>query len=258
MKPILLIDTASPHCAVALVLENDLLLRTSEQERQSAQKALPLVESLLDDAGISQTQLGAIGVVSGPGSFTGMRIGVAIAQGLGFANQIPVVPISSLAALAFSSGTEHLREMALPEEGLKEGTSAENWLAIIPAREQEYYIGAYRVSNQMAAADKSGCVASAPTLHTLIPDQVLQEEDFAALVAKLLKLAEPSSYAICSSQTLPDSLLQSTVHSAAALRVSPEISMQSLSILVQQALESGAEYDPSSALPNYVKEQMNY
>jgi len=83
------------------------------------------------EAGIEQQELDAIGVISGPGSFTGMRIGVAIAQGLGFANNTPVVPVSSLAACAYS---------AFEAEG------GNDWLVAMQARVDEVYCAGFNCS----------------------------------------------------------------------------------------------------------------
>ena len=70
------------------------MLRQTPAERQAAQKLLPLVDALLTDQSVTLAGVDAIAVVTGPGSFTGMRIGVGVAQGLSFASNCPVIASS--------------------------------------------------------------------------------------------------------------------------------------------------------------------
>ena len=102
MNTILTIDTSSTNCAVGLQRGDVLLERVSEAQRQSAQRVLPMISELLLDAKIQLSDIDIIAVVAGPGSFTGVRIGVAVAQGLSMSAAIPVVPLSSLALLAIA------------------------------------------------------------------------------------------------------------------------------------------------------------
>ena len=85
--------------------------RTSEQfvaaERDHTRRLLPMVDAVLAEAGVSLTQLDAFAVSRGPGSFTGLRIAISCTQGLAFAVDRPVIPVSSLAALAAGSRRAH-------------------------------------------------------------------------------------------------------------------------------------------------------
>jgi len=76
----------------------------SRSPRRHAELALPWAEALLAEAGIARAQLDAVAVGRGPGAFTGVRLGVALAQGIALALDRPVVPVSTLAALAALAG----------------------------------------------------------------------------------------------------------------------------------------------------------
>ena len=102
---LLAIDTAGPACAVALARENsegaEILARSVETiGRGHAERLMPMIEATLASAGASFDDLTRIAVTTGPGSFTGIRVGVAAARGLALALGIPAVGIGSLDALA--------------------------------------------------------------------------------------------------------------------------------------------------------------
>ena len=99
-QPILAIDTSTSACSVALQMPNGQIF--SEQAFGStvhSQALLPMLEKLLDKQGITLHECDAIGVCKGPGSFTGLRIGIGVAQGLAYGQGLPMFGFSSLAAL---------------------------------------------------------------------------------------------------------------------------------------------------------------
>src|SRR5690606_5497135 len=102
MGLILSIETAISVCSVALHDQEGRLVGIAEifQENVHAQKLMPLIESLLQQAGVLQGELAAIAVSSGPGSYTGLRIGVSTAKGLAYALGIPLIGVDTLDALA--------------------------------------------------------------------------------------------------------------------------------------------------------------
>ena len=102
---LLAIDTAGPDCAVALARSGagggEILARESERiGRGHAERLMPMIDVLLSEAGIAFADLNRIAVATGPGSFTGVRVGIAAARGLALALDIPAVGVSSLEALA--------------------------------------------------------------------------------------------------------------------------------------------------------------
>lgn len=129
MTPRLLaVETATAACSAALAIGGEVRERYALAPRQHATLILPMIESLLAEAGLRVAQLDAIAFGRGPGSFTGVRIAASIAQGVAFAVERPVVPVSTLAALAL---------------GARRETGQGAVLAALDARRDEVYWGVY-------------------------------------------------------------------------------------------------------------------
>jgi len=126
---LLAIDTSSPACSVALRNGRRLLEDHVVEPRAHTRILMPMIDRLLQQAGLSVGDLDAIVLGNGPGSFIGMRIGASVAQGLCYAAQLKIVPVSSLAALAAEVIAEH---------------DAERVIVAQDARMQEIYVGRYR------------------------------------------------------------------------------------------------------------------
>ncbi len=126
---LLAIETATESCSAALLGDGRLLLRSELAPRRHAELLLPMCEELLVEAGLKRRDLDAIAVGCGPGAFTGVRLAISVAQGIALALDIPVVAVSSLAALA----------MQAPDNGAA-------ILAVIDARMGEIYAGTFRRS----------------------------------------------------------------------------------------------------------------
>jgi tRNA threonylcarbamoyladenosine biosynthesis protein TsaB len=97
---LLAIDTSSEACSLALLNEEKMASLHVIAAKQQAQTTLPLLNQLLQSNRVKLSELNAIILGCGPGSFTGLRIAASITQGLAYANNLPVVLVSSLAALA--------------------------------------------------------------------------------------------------------------------------------------------------------------
>jgi tRNA threonylcarbamoyladenosine biosynthesis protein TsaB len=99
---ILAFDTSAAHCAAAL-LQGDRLIeaRSEELGRGQAERLMPMLEEMLARAGLGWSDLDAIGVGTGPGNFTGVRLSVAAARGLALALGIPAIGVTSLEARAY-------------------------------------------------------------------------------------------------------------------------------------------------------------
>lgn len=97
---LLAIETSADVCSVALSDGQSVLVRFCDIPREQGSTLLPFIDELLQEANFSLTQLDAIAVSSGPGSFVGLRLAAGVAQGLAFAADLPIIPVSSLAVLA--------------------------------------------------------------------------------------------------------------------------------------------------------------
>ncbi len=97
---LLALDTSSLACSVALECEGTIIERHELKPREHTNLLLPMIRAVIDEAGAEITDIDALILGNGPGSFIGVRIAASVAQGLAFASSIDIVPVSSLAALA--------------------------------------------------------------------------------------------------------------------------------------------------------------
>lgn len=102
---ILAFDTSAAHCAAALLVDDKIVASRQElMTKGQAERLVPLMQELLDEAGCTWKELDAIGVGVGPGNFTGIRIGVSAARGLALGLGKPAIGVSTLEAQAFGVG----------------------------------------------------------------------------------------------------------------------------------------------------------
>lgn len=104
---LLALDTATEACSAALYIDGDIEQRYQLAPREHTQLILGMAEQLLMQAGIKISQLDALAFGRGPGSFTGVRIATGVVQGMAFGADLPVVPVSTLAAIAQSVYRDH-------------------------------------------------------------------------------------------------------------------------------------------------------
>jgi len=103
-SPLLALDTGSPLVSVALARDGAVVASRSIEQERSSVRLLEMVQEVLTEAGIGVRDLGAIAVLRGPGSFTGLRIGLATVLGLHQALGVPATAIPTLPVLAASAG----------------------------------------------------------------------------------------------------------------------------------------------------------
>jgi tRNA threonylcarbamoyladenosine biosynthesis protein TsaB len=125
---ILALDAATEACSVALLLDGRVLCRSVESGRSNSAQILAMISELLSEGQTSLGHLDCIAASIGPGAFTGVRVTVAVAQGLAFGAGLPTVGVNTLEALAFS--------VLLPGDGY--GAAA-----CLDARMSEVYWGCY-------------------------------------------------------------------------------------------------------------------
>lgn len=121
---ILALDTSTEYLSLALLLDNELISEDIHAGQTHSQLILPKIGEMLSNAGTTLQDLDGIAFGAGPGSFTGLRIGCGVVQGLAFGADLPVAPISTLLAIAH-------------------GSNATKVIACLDARMGEVYHAAY-------------------------------------------------------------------------------------------------------------------
>ena len=104
---ILAIDTATEGCSAALFNDGEVISRLQVVPRKHADLILPMLDEVLAEAELSVKQLDALAFGRGPGAFTGVRIATGVIQGIAYGSDLPVVPVSTLRALAQRTYDEH-------------------------------------------------------------------------------------------------------------------------------------------------------
>ena len=127
---ILALDTSTEACSAALLFNGQVFAEYALAPREHTQVILPMVQRVLAEGGVSLHDLDGIAFARGPGAFTGLRIAAGVTQGLALGANLPVMPVSSLAAMAHA--VWRLR-------------GADKILTALDARMHEVYWGAWRV-----------------------------------------------------------------------------------------------------------------
>lgn len=228
MTSLLAIDTSGARCGVALCRGDRIIHRAGKQTRRAAQDVLPLISEVLAEVGITLADIHAIAVVSGPGSFTGLRIGIGAAQGLSLANDTPLIPVSSLALLA---------KTAIRRWGV------DRCLVCIRARDEEVYFAAY-------LADPESGVTLAGKEQVNSPRALRIEGDQSQSELPWLAIGDGWAY-------------RRTIEQALNVRLAECIEdahyeMEDLCALAAIGTKRGEAVSAEFLLPNYVKEYMDY
>ncbi|HEX3951175.1 MAG TPA: tRNA (adenosine(37)-N6)-threonylcarbamoyltransferase complex dimerization subunit type 1 TsaB [Steroidobacteraceae bacterium] len=150
---ILALDAATEACSVALLADDQLVVRTLESGKSSAQRILSMTEEVLAEGRMDLAMLDGIAAGIGPGSFTGVRIGVAVAQGLAFGAGLKVVPVTTLEALALT---------VLGEPGVRA-------IACLDARMGEVYWGCFAADAVRGVIECGAPRVGSPDSVTLSP-----------------------------------------------------------------------------------------
>lgn len=148
---ILGLDTTTEACSVALSLQDQLISRYTIAPRKHTELLLPMVDEVLAEASITPADLDGLAVCRGPGAFTGVRIATGVVQGMALALGLPIVPVSSLAAIALRAHREF---------------GAEEVISLIDARMGEVYFGAYRIEKSEVKEIEPECLIAPDQLPT--------------------------------------------------------------------------------------------
>ncbi len=129
---ILAIETATEACSAALAIGDKIITRFEIAPREHTKRILNMMDDVLAQAGVKLAQVDAVAFSRGPGAFTGVRIATGVAHGVALAIDKPLLPISTLAAIA---------------QQMHEEQGAEHCLPALDARMGEIYWGTYSIEN---------------------------------------------------------------------------------------------------------------
>ncbi len=219
---LLALDTSTEACSAALQVGADILTLDEVCPQQHSKRILPMVQQLLSQAGVSLQQLDGIVFGRGPGSFTGVRIGVGVTQGLAFGADVPVYGVSTLAAMAQAAYRLH---------------GATQVVAAIDARMAEVYIGSFVLN---------GALMQASTAEMAIKPQNLTAFGLSGGV-----YAVGTGWQTYTAQLLPK---QAAVIAADILYPSA----QDMLALAQPALKNGQFIAAELAEPVYVRDDVTW
>jgi tRNA threonylcarbamoyl adenosine modification protein YeaZ len=140
-RPVLLLDHAGRACSVSVVDPTGRVLaeRIQREPQRQAEDLALMVKDSLQEAGLQVRDLAAIACQRGPGSYTGLRIGAALAQGLALPYDLPLVGVCTLESMVYA----HAMQAGLQPLGTSEGPTY--WVPMIDARRDEVYTGQYSV-----------------------------------------------------------------------------------------------------------------
>jgi tRNA threonylcarbamoyladenosine biosynthesis protein TsaB len=135
MTTILAIDTTMGACSVALLKNNTLLAEMTEiRARGHVERLLPMIDELCEEAQFNFKELNILAVTVGPGTFAGVRIGLSVAKGIALALDIPIIPVTSLQAIAFDYANNNFE-------------ISDNVTVCVDTRRGEFYMQSFNVEN---------------------------------------------------------------------------------------------------------------
>ena len=215
------IDTSTSACSVALLAGQRVLTRFDIMPARHTEVVIPWVDLLLAEAGIRRCDLDAIGVAIGPGTFTGVRLGISVAQGFAFGLQRRLIPLSTL----------HLLALQAP-------THAKNVLACLDARMGEIYVGCFQ-------RDATGA------LSLLVAESVCLPEAF------VLPQTNGLWYALGSGLDVENKLLSQRINDH-CLEQRPSAYPNAADMLpyASQQLAQGQTVDPARVEPIYLRQRV--
>ena len=218
---LLALDTSSLACSVALQVDDEIFDRHEEQAREHTRLLIPMIAQTLRQGSVALSELDAIVLGNGPGSFIGMRIAASVAQGLAFGAGLNVVPVSSLAAVAAE---------CMQKDGAAKVAVTQD------ARAGEVYLGLYSAGN-----DGLPDPVSVEVLHGSAPIAELQQGGWTAAGAGWqrypgLREANRDRLSGFSDVALPRAIYLLACGAA--------------------AWEAGAAIDPGELVPAYIRMQV--
>jgi tRNA threonylcarbamoyladenosine biosynthesis protein TsaB len=228
MTRILALDTSTEACSCALSLDGVIHEDFDIIPRQHAKRILPMIRSLLSAKGLGFSDLDAVAWGRGPGSFTGLRIAAGVTQGIAFASGLPVVSVSTLAALALQHAQLH---------------GSTSILSCIDARIDEVYWACYRMQG------------SEPVL---VGEEQLTSPE--ALPAAFLKVVFPDgNIAVAGNGLVYEARFPAALRAAIGLK-SPELLPRAAAIAALGAIgfARGASVAAEAVQPLYLRDKVTH
>jgi tRNA threonylcarbamoyladenosine biosynthesis protein TsaB len=229
----LAIDASTEACSVALSFNNQVTERYQLAPQSHSLLLLPMVDEVLKQAGIKLKQLDGLVFGRGPGSFTGVRIGIGVAQGLGFAAELPLVGVSTLQAMAQQAYSEH---------------GAEIVIAAIDARMSEVYTCVYQL-------DANGL------MQPVIKEQVLAPELLESVVKQETQIfdamVEQTIYGVGTGWQAYHEKLTS-LNEVKVLKDVEFPHASAMLTLAKQEFEQGNSVSAEQAQPSYVRDTVSW
>lgn len=232
MTQLLALETSGQGCSVALVQRvpgqpPEMLQALINEPRQQTARLLPMIDELLAEAGWSLQAIDAIAYARGPGAFTGVRVGAAVAQGLALGVDLPVLPVCSLQALA-----QHAHRHS----------GANHVAAGFDARMNEVYLGIFAAERGVMKPVAE--VVATPPEH--IPEALTTAWAALPVAATLAVGSAWSSYSDVLSSALPALATKPDWHPRA----------QDVADLAWQDWQADRGVDPARALPVYLRDNV--
>jgi len=220
---ILAIETSTQACSAALLCNGEILQRYKVAPRGHGDLILPMIDELMAEADLSPAQLSAVAFGRGPGAFTGVRIATSVAQGIAFGADLPVVPVSSLAALA-QAGFRQKGYQAM--------------LCAVDARMGEIYWGAYQI--------EQGVVSLLSGEHVCRPELAPEPSE---LVDQWHGMG--NGWEVYAESLADRFSLQTSADDVAWLARAEEVA-----VLAQHAVENGQTVAAEQAMPVYLRDNV--
>lgn len=152
---LLAVETSTDACSAALFIDGEISEKFALAPREHTKLILPMIDELMADAQLRPQQLDAVAVSRGPGSFTGVRIAGGVVQGIAFGADLPVVPVSTLAAIA--------------QDFFNKRQEAELAFTAMDARMEEIFWAVYQ-RNTLGLAKLVGTEMVTPAGEVVFPD----------------------------------------------------------------------------------------
>jgi tRNA threonylcarbamoyladenosine biosynthesis protein TsaB len=159
---LLAVETSTEACSAALTIDGVINERFELAPKEHTKLILPMIDSLMADAGLKPQQLDALAFSCGPGSFTGVRIATGVIQGIALGADLPVVPVSTLAAIA----QDFFDNLCKAQAGFPALNIA---FTAMDARMGEIFWGVYQ-RNEQGFAELIGKEAVTPAVEVVFPD----------------------------------------------------------------------------------------